>query len=775
MESISSSPIHPQGDYRLPDTTCDKITSAAVEVIKTLGLVLLNIVTLGLYSTIKNQLMNRKIEKLEKENDDIQDEVDQEQQINNYLLNSSVEGVAGNPSLETRRLRRQVRRTREAVESTLKAVQKLQSRGAEARENLPKVEAEMDRYEGEHETLQTQLDRLSQSASEKYEEARVIQQEVDKIQRELDEALSEKYIAQFQVEEFQQRQVNELRGLQQERQAAEHRLQGLQDELQMIQDEIEEVNARLDRFQLIPSKYQMKDGDPRNIAGVYKDEASEYAQRYNGIKTMPKLIGKALETTINGLMEASDRYSHEELTGDHPPADAQDLHFNNSSTYYNNQKSRGALYQLAALELVEGADLHTDCHGPGFEELRFNDQDLLVRWSRPVVAPLEDNREIIAFQQIDEWTPEPGCDPRMGVDPISLKRIVNQLTADEKAHLRNLIQDPFMLDDNDDLQAAKDFILQEDDERAELVKNAYDLLIDIGIALADKSFGPRAQWQPTVHVVVGVNEAEENVFAELLDDEGENLGDPEPVAFVKPEEVMEVEEAEHEEWVPAWQFMTPELQEQVMITKSILDPVWQNMSEDILAPTADIVVRDGDRIPGLAEIEKQYTSKHYYGHHGCLFDGLTNLIFRRPPNAEDGQEIKNAMANYLESTDEFDEEIGEITGGWTRDDYINWLRYDNPRRNEYDNGDLELKIFGAVIGVRVGIMVQGTQIHVNDDGLIKPAGTYYGPNTTAQLTLYNVDNFTYYPIMPKVRQPVNGDREELKEALKGIHEWERHG
>ena len=73
-----------------------------------------------------------------------------------------------------------------------------------------------------------------------------------------------------------------------------------------------------------------------------------------------------------------------------------------------------------------------------------------------------------------------------------------------------------------------------------------------------------------------------------------------------------------------------------------------------------------------------------------------------------------------------------------------------------------------MLGVRIGVIVGGQRVRVDEYGLMQPTMSY-GPNTKEQILLYNAPDVTFKCLLPRVREPKPEDSTALADALAVVH------
>lgn len=504
---------------------------------------------------------------------------------------------------------------------------------------------------------------------------------------------------------------------------------------------------------------------------VYRKQSSDNTTIPVESEKLQKLLESNLEEfqEMAPLLESAFNASYHQLRKMSDDS-TWDLIFNDSSKIYQEyaqvagmhtpkyQANMNALYNWMALSLVELAGMEKDCDGVPY--LYFNDH-LKVRYSQPCRIPTREGSEITFFLYKDGWTPEEGGEDivRNGIDPVAVKWIVERLKRDPQAYdaLKVLFLDALIEDGTQMLQEAKEYAAQEG-EMAGLIRCAYELISNIGLSLGKK-------YQP------------------LFYERWETLAVDEGIEPLYKESAFNLDALSAErDWFPSG-CVTSDLQIETFKTKTLLQPVWKNLeSVRLKSAGRDVQVAGAlsiDPNEALNVLSKQYFWIHAgINLQGCLLSALAVHLFQGG-NGFNPQLIKNAMAYYLDQRGaDFVAEIDQATKlnnrktgypGWTIEEYQNWLLSgkspeNKESRSHYDMGDLEIELFCKTFGIKVQVFEAGRPCRI-EEGMLLPTRSY-GPTTFEKLTLLNVPNFSFYALMPKLREPKDGDDEEMREALR---------
>jgi hypothetical protein len=514
----------------------------------------------------------------------------------------------------------------------------------------------------------------------------------------------------------------------------------------------------------IKSQYEKKVEDPDEIP-VNEDRLGEVIapKEANDVDTMGGLITASFDHTFKSLLEMSSKK-------------VWNVHFNSSSKIFNEtiqveggygyryQDNMNSVYNLMVFNLLEAGGLIQEA---GDHRVKFNDH-LSVGYSKPCrVQNRENNSQVTFFLNNDAWTPlqNDNVEALNGVDPIGAKWIIEKLKNNTTAlnHLKVLLLNGLIPDASDYLTQAKYFIV--DDERGHLVKTAYELISTMALVVA-KKYSPIIQ---------------ERWDALTNDDTPEDPLQKEGVFVLNPN-------GNEEEWMPPSYLPNDFLVEEIIKTKTLITPIWKEIDQVKLADD-EIEDRENKILPLDISHALEFLSRQYYWihagiqTHGCLLSALTTHLYQGSEegnNNFDPSTIKNAMAEYLiQQPEGFEAEISQSTAfrnrqGWTVDEYYNWLITGGSppgkkARTNQDMGDLEMELFSKTFDIQLAVFELGKP-YLLLDGLMVPNRTF-GPNTKEKFILLNKPGFTFYALMPRCRDSKEGDREEIKESLKHVHDF----
>lgn len=514
----------------------------------------------------------------------------------------------------------------------------------------------------------------------------------------------------------------------------------------------------------IKSPYEKRADDPDEIpVKVERLNQMTSPKEISQVDKMDEIISFSFDDAFETLFEISQEK-------------VWDVHFNRSSKIFNEtvqvagthsykyQDNMNSLYRFMVFNLIEAGGLTFE---EGGHRVSFNDH-LSVGYSFPCRVPSRDGQsQVTFFLNRDDWTPSQNdnIDCLNGVDPVSVKWILERLKTDETAlnHLKVLLLNGLIPNESDHLIQAK-YYLVDGGEKGELVKAAYDQISTIALVIAKKfSTEILDRWDALAN----------DDSCDPLEKEGDFVLDPNGI---------------EQEWMPPAYLPNDFLVEEIIKTKSLIGPIWKNI-DDLKMEVFDDDETDNrnlpeNRVEALGLLSKQY----YWIHagiqaHGCLMSALTTHLHQGSDSSNhnfDPAAIKYAMAEYLnQQPNDFRAEIAQSTSsrleeGWSVEEYRNWLLTgESPRnkrpRNNQDMGDLEMELFSRTFHIQLAVFEMGRP-YLSIDGRMVPGRTF-GPNTTEKFVLLNAPGFTFYALMPKCRSVHGRDTEDVKESLRHIRDF----
>lgn len=772
-----------------------QITQMSVPFIQFVGVLLSNIVTVGLYGMIQNANQDSCIATLEAHNEKIKEVINEKKNVHLTGIQSQ---------LDT--LRTHLRMSQERKELMQSEAGQVFSHKKEAEKNASRLVDERKELAGNLLALQGDAVRLGEAQRQLTDSVTQTSQEMEVVAQRNMELRAERA-----------REINGVSITQLQR--YKNRLQREAERAQSVFNDERNLNLELLGVRQVPLNDDVQrahlglgpipsrcpgSGEIIGDYGLDVEDCDEelwtdYTKRYAGKKTAFELVSTALETAFDDLLK---------MAGQENPK----INWNTStSLWYDTEakytENKNALYRHMVWEFIShGSLIQVDQES---YVLRLNNEGVTMASSLPVRC--QSIREITAedgsIQRvpevhvlptvIDEFTPAIGdMLLRFGIDPVSAKRIFNQLSDEEKGHLQNLLLDPLIANEHADLLNTRLFMRNGSPERVKLVRDAYELICDIGVAI-EKKFDKKGLGQ---------------LLGGLADDY-----DLEPFHKEEVQAPVVTQTAPVVAPIVEW---TPDTESLKVKTKSgastqtdfataiensvaLYKKIYAGMSAKVIDNPDNILYSPyvQDKNVGnitVKGITNQFTYKHpMYGGHGCLMSAITSVLMTdaSKANSTSVQHLKNAMAAYLsvkENAKLFaskiagnhygsnrphklermtDEQYEKAIEKWLEqsvESYQSWLKYGGSIYNG-DLGDVEIEIIACMIGVRIAVFYDGQATKLNEYGLTIPADErfYYGPNTKETLYLYNSSQSTYAGLWPKMK--VNAfETDELKRTAASL-------
>ncbi|WP_068466416.1 hypothetical protein [Candidatus Protochlamydia phocaeensis] len=791
--------IHFTPDDTLPRST-GEVHNVAQIALLFLGELVKNILTLGMYGVHQEYNLRTRIQRLTDENHYIESKIEQEVIANRYQrfekqileinkkfeikqnLSMARETAAGQAYLEK--------------QSTKERLQSLEKEHRQVEMHLTALKAQTLQLERAKETLERGIQQKSGERDN-------LRQENAELRHALANHNSQRELAELK---------NRYRELKNALKRAEdeqnvERVRSL--EIQLLGLE-QQINTPSDRLQLklgpIPSKYSKteEDGPIAGAVGINTADLAEwspYAQRVNNKKTAADLLKAELDYALDELCRLGSEPEHERL-----------IYFNKSNAIIQGQEfepNLQAVYRFMALDLIKEAELcPIDSHSYA---LKLNNQGILVAPTNPERVQscrinIETGERIpelsIMFKHVDEFTPEVGnVDIPLGIDPTGAKWAYNRLTQEEREHLFHLLMEPLIPDEHAKMIETQEFMKQSNNERVELVRTAYELIFDIGVAI-EKRFSIKGIFERQLQTKLN-DESYIDALSGLLE-EGMPIISPLKKTPKTQEIPADCNDKPPEEPIVPWQpnmglfgagqnslisqFMGPGGFVQAFETaKARYQKLYANLSKEAIGNTNNILYSSNiadttEHSISIQGLSNQYYSRHeLIDGHGCLLSNVLALIMDQNNHLTSAhvQQLKNAMAACLDNADMVSR-FGDMilaNHNITVTNYQNWLRGQrNVSLNIYNLGDVELNILAwGVLGVRIAVFYPGTRTKLDENGLTIPADPQYcyGPNTKETLFLYNIPGHTYYSLWPKVKKDkLTG---EVKEAYTQMEAYASNG
>jgi hypothetical protein len=792
-------------DYETPSS----ISDVALGTIDFVGQLLINVLSIGLYGVYQNCSLKNKVTILEAQNEYIKNQTCKKVEDKAKEIRTNIDAFSKGLDL-IRDLTTEVQNVQQtdpgkaylAAHQATQELQGLQKKQSVLQQDLvalraQKVVAEQGKQKAENELTFKKQDVQNLQLQNK----QIVDQE-RQARAKIDQLEEDNAIKEAELFDLQER-VKESKTKAERARVLEKEVS----RLTAVNRNLPEAQKLQTQLGPIDSKYTPKKDEPTEINGACEDSKSDYAKRYNGKRTAVDVLKAAFSFGFTELMAMAKKGK---------------IKFSDSLAVQASPGAR-ALYRFMILDLIKGAKLHQpSCHG---YELVVNDQEVPMIPSNPervLRYKLDDSKKLkpcveVCFTRRDDFTAketELERDVPFGVDPVSIKRILVQLTEEEQRHLFNLLMSSIIEDTNPEYCQTKAFMRNETDERVELIKTAYELICDMGTAV-EKKFGQ--------NILI-------DCWQENVDDEN---FDP---AFVKAEDAIDVTDIPDDGLVQApkgekyveWELI-PE------VFKDSGQTGQAGLSFQDLITFAQVKYRQyfdylgrglilkkqssGATFDKLEwkEINEQYHVSHrmigsdpktYLGGQRCLFSNLLAVFVTDDQDLEEANVIylKKAMAAYLdylqkaklewekikhqdvkdenhnklkelaELYDQFQSAIYKTHNKCTVSTYQAWLREKdlgtdrfgqdlNAKINISDLTQFEIQLCAYAMGIRIGVLPINleTRAIVDDYGRIVPEAEFYGPNTKEFLLMGNTTG-SYYGLFPKLNIKNNPSLEEELET-----------
>ncbi|MBS4163250.1 Uncharacterized protein PRO82_000550 [Candidatus Protochlamydia amoebophila] len=501
--------------------------------------------------------------------------------------------------------------------------------------------------------------------------------------------------------------------------------------------QINQAYARLENQGVIPGDYGLNfDGD------FDPSKETEYVKNYKGIKTAREFLEVLYANSFKELVELAKHGK---------------INFNKHLNTVIDELNCQALYRFMVLKFMTHSRLEENgCRGYLLKlnadgvSLAAPAAEIVLDCPYGEIAKSNHLRRI--NRVVDEFTyaVEPQQISLPPYDPESLKRLLVDLSEEEKLHLFNLVMEDLIEEDHPEMINTRKFLQQKDNQRVEKIKTTFQLICNFAVTLKAK-FGPQ-------HLLILKN---------LYDDEG-----VEPFKKFK-EETVELKTASTSQtvtipWTPNHACLDPNLKKIIRDTVKTYQDFYKGLNCEAINPKGQICPTN------YVGIDMQYWHKHpYFSRHGCLMSAFSALltIERELVSVSTVKQLKNAIAAYLDIPEKAAQFKNQIYNKYklSLEKYQSYMRGENCQMiNVSDFGELEIQLMAEVIGVKIAVIIdseaaagQGLNqsLILNEFGLTVPESSYYyfGPNTLEVLYLYkttfngNGKTPTYEPLWPKVK------------------------
>jgi len=547
---------------------------------------------------------------------------------------------------------------------------------------------------------------------------------------------------------------DELQSAQRERALYQESGEQLYARRNQLQNEIvrmQELYPSIERTGPVPLSYRPKADDPRSIRGAYESDSN---YRFNGIGDMCTLLKEAAEHYAFSLVQRS-------------ASPGERLHVNRAAALLNQDHYINGIIAYTVLQLIRSAKLEDPqaagaCHGD--PRLIFNDQGLAVQDSKPLNIAVQGNIRTI-FQNPSSWAFEASDHlidhtngQKLGIEPVSVKLIDQQLDNAEKAHLENLLLDSFQPMDTA-LRRAMRF-RDSGTERAHLVKTAYEQILNLVTALRNNS---------TV-----------NTSSSILEGLGEVFDDYEAAAYERPavanDAVFDGDDV-LVEWTPDYTLIPDSLEQPVRELKERLSLLYSRIENLEQPPDRMFVARFTTEMHCVSE---------------CGMGAAGGVLFLRRPTRDEVNAIMELFANYLDNTNNAARFKGRILSNahdgqvlLGRDEYGNSQHQNMGHRGTHYPSveafkaacrnhsvriqtDLIFELLAASLGISIG-MFQSSESgnRVDDYGMLQPPFFFDPPEgrTVERLYIRCSQDFAFYAAYPKFSLKTGVNDDELRQVV----------
>jgi hypothetical protein len=577
----------------------------------------------------------------------------------------------------------------------------------------------------------------------------------------------------------------------------------------------------------IPPKYQARPQD-KEVQGAMDiddiedidpiDEAffKEYNKRYGEARTAPEVAIASFNYACEQLLDMAEKGDKIKLTNSGDTSSTLGMY---------------AVYRYMALDLIKGGKVAGNgCHGYKFSindniSMLPSKSERILQFKPDVVSGLKPIVEV-HYRQRDDFTPdEEALGLRDGVDAVSAKWILEQLTDEEMGYLFTHLMAPVIENNHPDYVNMRQF-MQKKGPRAKLVETASELIQDIATAFQKK-------------------------FANsvLVPSYNDHFDDWDIEAFVKKEDnqdglqkiANDLAEVSTGPKIVDWELDADVIGDKRQYDYKIRQQDFYNLIsasrkeyQSVLAHMGPSLLRHplkpGQEFKKLVwdDVNKQYHVAHQMigadfngdGGERCLFSNLLAILVtdKDQLTSQNVQKLKNAMANYLDKLQKAAaqwsveknkllhlqtkdankmKELAELhkafeqairkTHNCTVNAYQGWLRGDVFNAASINVSNLtpfEIQLAAFTLGVRIGLLPINMNMvtKVDANGRILPEGDIFGPNTEELLLMGVWDPLdgkggSYYSLFPKVNLDYDSnpglytDSEATNAAIKIENYW----
>lgn len=434
----------------------------------------------------------------------------------------------------------------------------------------------------------------------------------------------------------------------------------------------------------------------------------------------------------------------------------------------------------------------------------------------------------VHYQQRDDFTPdEETLGTQDGVDPVSAKWILEQLSDQEKHFLMIHLCASLISSDHQEYKSMRAFMEKKDDPRVKLVATASDLIQDIASAIKMKfektvlispyqerfndwdvePFVKPEEDQRVLNNIADTNliESSEGLKENwVLDDDV--IGDRDSFGNIRQQDFLELIQQSRRSYASVLAYMGPDLLvDPQQPKKEFKKLTWKEINPHFYV-SHEII---GAQISMYMGIQTMYDGDE----EKCLFSNLLAILVtdKKYLTKANVQKLRNAMAAYLGklqkartsyllkrnySDPSFREELEKLeklatlfnefekaileTHQCKVDQYQNWLRRANHNVANINLDRLtpfEIQLAAYTIGVKIALIPFGINANAAVDkyGRILPGDTVFGPNTE-EVLMMGAGNDSYYGLFPKIQidnhESLNEDDDAIGSAVAITNYWE---
>ena len=731
-----------------------------------------NILSLGIWGVVSNCSLQNRISLLNARNHHLKDQFTKEQEKTIQIFLTVIEKSKEFFKLEKELEDMSQTEKGKAYNSLKEAERKLDG----LQKELKEIQKTITDAITQSQAIQSNLKEANQTIIDK-------NKKIDEINKANDETQLENQKNQKKFEEDLDKEKKKV----EEKKNCIDELQKKLKQQQLSKEDTESVKL-IAEVGVLPHKYtpRIEDVEIEGANGVNdisqnpdKTQWSPYAIRYNDLTTAQEVLESAFSFAYEGLIQAAEK--------------EKKIRFTNSYLTQGNP-SRYCVYRKIIMDLVSGAKLHRPTT-QGYE-LKINNKNVSMVPSNPEKVlkylPDAEKKELkpkveIKFTRHDDFTADAqelvDLIPE-GVDPVSIKWILNQLSAVEMNHLDNMLMSPAIPNDHPEYMKTLEFMQQGQNPRVKLVDLAYRLICDHAGSM-EKKYGSNlfyTLWQKYIDI------DNEECFVK----EEDNLGLRANVPGTQGPEEKVVE----------WKLDVDVFGDKRPKDKKPRQPKFAELISDtilnykiILQPHLEDKILLHPKKPGQIfnhltwkEVHRQYYVSHeMIEDQYCLFSNLlaVSVTEKKDLTLSNVHCLKFAMANYLEkvmiarknwneiknNNEENNEnkqikELAEIATKLENEikrvrqcdlkGYIKWLRgeWGAPSLQNHGISEVDIQIYAYTLGVKIAILSvfhNALPSKADKYGRILPEleSEYYGPNTK-EILIMGSNNGTYYALFPKL-------------------------